>query len=103
MFKKIIKIPNKDSFKELTLYELGLMIEADSSLSKDGNSSFASCALDEFLHFRNFDDSPELQEIQSYILENIYIDIPGSKNKEINTDFLKKYANELKTKNQSAL
>ena len=76
MFEKIIKIPNKESFEDLALYEFGLMIEADSSLSKDGNSSFASCAPDEFLHSRNFSDSPELQRIQSCILENIYLDIP---------------------------
>ena len=96
MFKKIIRIPGKESFEDLSLYEIGLMIESDSSLSKDGNSNFASCTLDEFLHFGNFDNSPKLKKIQSYILENIFLDIPSYKNKQINSEFLKKYAMELK-------
>ena len=77
------------------------MIEADSALSPEGNELFDGCALDEFLHFRTFDASPQLQKIQSYILENIYLELPGSKNKEINTVFLKAYAKELKNKNSA--
>ncbi|MEJ2461057.1 MAG: hypothetical protein P8098_05445 [Candidatus Thiodiazotropha sp.] len=100
-FKKIIKIPNKESFEDLSLYEIGLMIEADSALSPEGNELFDSCALDEFLHFRRFDTSPQLQKIQSYILANIYLEIPGSKNKGINTAFLKAYAKELKNENSA--
>jgi hypothetical protein len=99
MFKNIIKIPNKESFEDLSLYEIGLMIEADSALSKEGSESFDSCALDEFLHFRSFKNHPEMQKIQSHILENIYLEIPGRKNKEINTAFLKAYAKELKNQN----
>lgn len=103
MFEKIIKIPGKESFTDLSLKEVALMIEADSSLSKEGNTSFASCALDEFLHFSNLDGRPDLQEIQSDILRNIYIDIEGSKTKKINAEFLKKYAQELQAKSEGAL
>ena len=103
MFEKIIKIPGKESFKDLSLDEVALMIEADSSLSKDGNSSFASCALDEFLHFSSLEGRPDLQKIQSDILNNIYIDIKGSTTKKINTEFLMEYAKELQAKGESAL
>lgn len=103
MFKRIIKIPGKRSFTDLSLKEVALMILADSSLSKEGNSSFASCALDEFLHFSNLDGRPDLQNIQTTILKNIYIDVAGTKTKEINTEFLKKYANEIQANANNAL
>jgi hypothetical protein len=93
---KIIKIPGKSSFEDLTIQEVGLMIEADPSICEnDGNDYFSSVALDEFLHFRNL-KRPDLVKIRDRILQEIYIDIPGSKNKEINTDFLVKIAQELK-------
>jgi len=79
------------------------MIEADSSLSDDGNESFASCALDEFLHGAILNDRPDLQKIRSEILENIYLDIPNSKNKKINTEYLIEYANKLRNQSEKAL
>ena len=72
------------------------MIEADSSLTEDGNEFFAGCALDEFLHFSNLKENEELQKIQTEILEQIYLDIPGEKNKKINTEFLRQYAEGLR-------
>ena len=71
MFKKIIRIPNKSSFKELSLNDVGLMIEADSSLTDDGNDYFSSVALDEFLHFRGLKGRPDLQTIREKILKKI--------------------------------
>ena len=71
------------------------MIEADSSLSPSGNEYFAGCALDEFLYTTTL-KRPDLVEIQKEILEHIYIDIEGSKNKKINTTFLKEFAEKLK-------
>lgn len=97
MPKRIIKIPNK-SFKDLALSEIALMIEADSSLTEDGNDYFASCALDEFLHSAKLDERADLQEIREDILSKIYLDVPNSKSKQINTKFLIDYANTLRSK-----
>ncbi len=92
---KTIKIPSKSSFEDLTIEEIGLMIEADSSISKNGNESFSSSALDDFLH-NTVLKRTELAELQSSILENIYIDVPGSNSKEINVKYLKALAAKLK-------
>jgi hypothetical protein len=100
--KKIIKIPGK-SFEDLSLLEIALMIEADSSLAEDGNDYFASCALDEFLHCSKLEGRADLQQIRDEILNNIYLDIPDSKSKKINTEFLVQYANDLRSKTESAL
>lgn len=91
---KLIKIPGKNSFEELTIPEVGLMIEADSSLSKNGNEYFSSRALDEFLHGIDLKRS-DLIEVRERILREIYIDNPPSKIKKINTEFLKKISREL--------
>jgi hypothetical protein len=101
MFKKIIRIPGK-SFRDLSKEEVALMIEADSSLTKGGNEYFSDCALDVFLHGTNLDGMAELQKIQSEILENIYLNIPGERHKKINTEFLMQYAEKLKNDPQSA-
>jgi len=101
MFKKIIKIPGK-SFGDLSKEEVALMIEADSSLTKKGNEYFADCALDEFLHSSNLEGNEELQKIRSEILQNIYLDIPGKKQKKINTEFLMQYAKDLRNDVQPA-
>lgn len=90
---KVIKIPGK-SFEDLTLGEVTLMIDADSSLSPNGNEYFSSCALDEFLHNTELERS-DLRELQAEILENIYIDVDGSRNKKINTSYLKKLSSSL--------
>ena len=74
------------------------MIEADSSLANDGNEYFSPIALDEFLHFRDLKDRPDLQSIRKHILENIYIDVDGNHRKKINVNFLMEYANELRNK-----
>lgn len=92
---KVIKIPNK-GFDDLSAKEVGLMIEADSSISPGGNDFFASCALDEFLHNAEL-IRPDLKKIQNEILENIYIDVHGTINKKINTEFLKEMARKLKS------
>ena len=90
----VIKIIGK-TFEDLTLEEVGLMIDADSSLSSDGNQYFSSCALDEFLHNTELKRG-DLRELKEEILRNIYIDIEGSKRKEINTSYLKKLSASLK-------
>ena len=100
--KEIIKIPGK-SFKDLSLTEVVLMIEADSSLAKDGNAYFANCALDEFLHCSNLEGRMDLQQIRDDVLSNIYLDIPGSKSKKVNTKYLTQYAKMLRSKTESAL
>ena len=48
-FIRIIKIENK-TFEDLTLAEIALMIDADTSISPHGNDYFSSSALDIFLH-----------------------------------------------------
>lgn len=96
LFRKhdVIKIPGK-SFEDLSMEEVGWMIEADSSLSPNGNEFFSSCALDEFLH--NIEPKrADLKNIQQKILNNIYINIEGSKDKRINTEFLTQFALQLK-------
>ena len=93
-FRKTIKIPEK-SFNDLSLYEVALMIEADSSLSEDGNEYFDSSALDVFLH-NSSGLRPDLEKIRNELLSEIYISVPGHKNKIINTDFLINYAKLLK-------
>ena len=96
--KKIIKIPGKSWFDKLTIEEVALMIEADSSLLPEGSDLFDSCALDEFLHCGTLKGREDLEKIREHILENIYLDNPNSSWKKINTDFLKQYAIELRTK-----
>lgn len=103
MFKKIIKIPGKISFKELSISEIALMIEADSALGGGGNESFDSCALDEFLYCEDLSERPDLQKIRDHIAENIYLDVPGSKVKKINAMFLSRYALELRSESDGAL
>lgn len=96
MFERIIKIPGK-SFNDLSLLDVVRLIEADSSLSPGGNEFFSSSALDEFLYCSELTKEPLIQ-IREDILKNIYIEVPGRKEKEINTAFLKQYAEELKGK-----
>lgn len=84
--RTLIKIPGK-GFDDLTMLDVAKMVEADSSLSPDGNDSFDSSALDEFLHSAKL-TNPGLIAIRDEILENIYIDRPNSKNKEINKQYL---------------
>jgi len=93
MFERIIKISGK-SFNDLDHEEIASMIEADSSLSPEGNEYFSSCALDEFLHNADL-RRPDLIELRDEILKNIYIDVEGSRAKEINTEYLKKVAADL--------
>ncbi len=86
MIEKIIKIPGK-SFEDLDAKEIALMIEADSSLSPNGNTYFASCALDEFVHFADLQRN-DLKRLQKLIRENLYVDVPGKKEKKIDSGFL---------------
>ncbi len=96
----IIKIPGKISFDDLSLKEISLMIEADSSISPDGNDFFSSNALDEFLHNTSLSRS-DLKAIQQDILANIYISIEGSKNKKINIKYLLDLSKKLNQKQTS--
>ena len=94
MFKRIVKIPKK-SFEDLTLPEVASMVEADSAFGPNGNRDFDACALDEFLHcFKPKRD--DLKEIQSRILANIYLDRPGSEQKDINREYLEATARKLR-------
>lgn len=92
---EVIKIPDK-TFNDLSLYEVSLMIDADSTISPSGNEFFASCALDEFLHFTEL-TSNNLKIIRNDILKNLYIDIKDSKIKKINIEYLKILSIKLKT------
>lgn len=91
----IIKIPGKTSFDDLSLKEIGLMIDADSSLSPEGNDFFSSSALDEFLHSAILKRA-DLKAIQKKVLDNIYLGVAGSKVKKINTEYLQKLSAELR-------
>ena len=102
-FEKIIRIPGKSSFSELSILEVALMIEADSAISPEGNEAFNSCALDEFLYCGKFDNRPDLEQIRADILENIYIHVKGRSDKEINTEYLLEYANKLRNQNEDAI
>jgi hypothetical protein len=97
LFKRynLVKIPGKSSFEDITTREVGLMIEADSSISENGNEYFSSRALDEFLHGSTL-KRPDLINIREQILKDIYIDVPESKTKNINTEFLKLFARDLR-------
>ena len=95
--EEIIKVQGKSKFDELSLSEVGLMIDADSSISKDGNEFFASCAFDEFLHGATI-DREDLLEIREHILNNIYLDQDGSSEKQINVEFLKTFSRDLQAK-----
>jgi hypothetical protein len=103
MFRKLIKIPGKASFRDLTVSEVALMIEADSSLQRERSEHFDSCALDEFIHCSNLSGRPDLEEIRDHIAQNIYIDVPGSTTKEINVEFLVRYAGNLRSRGDHAL
>lgn len=93
----VIKIPGK-TFEDLSVKELALMIEADSSISPEGNEYFASCALDEFLHNTKL-ERKDLRKLQEEILRYIYIDIEGSREKKINTEYLILLASKLRVSN----
>lgn len=90
-FYRLIKISGKSSFEELSLPEVGLMIAADSSISENGNESFSSRALDEFLHSADL-KRQDLIEVRDRILREIYCD---GNPKRINTKFLRKISREL--------
>ena len=92
----IIKIPGKQ-FDDLTLREVAKMIEADSAISPEGNDYFSGDALDVFLHNAEI-TRPDLIHLRDKILENIYIDVDGSKVKEINTEYLTKLAADLESR-----
>lgn len=96
-FGNIIKIKNKKEFDDLTIYEIALMIDADSSLSPEGNDFFSSNALDEFIHNSSL-KRDDLNFIKKCLSENIYLDIDGKNYKKINVDFLKRFSKELKSK-----
>ncbi len=91
--ERIIKIKGK-SFEDLTAAEVAKMIMADSAISPNGSELFSSAALDEFLHY-DVAYRPELEKIRNDILDEIYIEIPGKKEKEINVEFLKRYSENL--------
>lgn len=91
---KIIKVPRK-SFDDLSLREVALMIEANSSISPDGNEYFAACALDDFLHEVEL-KREDLNFIKDIILKSIYIDMDGSKNKKVDSEFLLLFASKFK-------
>ncbi len=97
---KVIKIPGK-TFDDLSWDEVALMIEADSSLSPEGNAYFSSEALDEFLHNARL-KRHDLRDLRDKILRNLYIDIKGTKTKEINTDYLKSLAERLRQNAESS-
>ena len=95
---KVIKIPGK-TFDDLSWQEVALMIEADSSISPEGNEYFSSEALDEFLHNARL-ERHDLQELRDEILRHIYIDVEGTRRKAINVDYLKSLASSLRAKSQ---
>ncbi len=99
--KEIIKIPGK-TFDNLSAREVALMIEADSSLSEDGNEFFSSCALDEFLYGAEL-ERKDLCELRDEILQNIYVNVEGQKYKDINTDYLKKLCDKLNKPGQTTI
>ncbi|MCF6325336.1 MAG: hypothetical protein L3J89_13625 [Gammaproteobacteria bacterium] len=90
----IIKIQGKN-FEDLSLSEIGLMIDADSSLSPNGNEFFSSCALDVFLH-NTVLECPDLKTLQKGILDNIYLNVQGEKSKRINTEYLRQLSIDLR-------
>ncbi len=96
----VIKIPGK-KFEDLTLEEVALMIEADSSISPNGNVYFASCALDEFLHNTKL-KRKDLRKLQEEILKHIYIELPGLDEKKINTDYLMAMVSRLRAAHKNA-
>lgn len=90
-----IRLDGDRSYEDLTFAEIALMIEADSSISPEGNESFHPAALDDFLH--GFEPKrSETAEIQRRLLDNIYTDRPGTKTKSINTAYLIEAAAKLK-------
>jgi hypothetical protein len=95
MLHNVIRIRGK-TFDDLNTEEVALMIEADSSLTRDGNESFAACALDEFLYSKQV-TRPDLLALRERILANIYIERPGTAIKEINRGFLARVAAELRS------
>jgi len=96
----VIKIPGK-TFEDLSLEEVALMIEADSSISPNGNNYFASCALDEFLHNTKL-KRKDLRKLQEEILKHIYIELPGLDRKKINTDYLMAMVSRLRAAHKNA-
>lgn len=93
-FRRIIRIPGK-TFNDLSLAEVASMIEADSSMSPEGNEQFDSSALDVFLHNANLSRC-DLLTVREELLAMIYVSIPGSDCREVDVEFLRHYSARLR-------
>mgnify|MGYP000878662199 CR=1 FL=1 len=89
--KKIIKIPGKSEFDQLTWEEFGLMIDA----FLDGeNDAFVSEALSEFTAWgvRN----PVLRDLRRHIIDNMLLPADGDAIPPVNEKWLRALSAKLK-------
>jgi len=93
LFKEAIRIPGRD-FDDLNAHEVCRMIEADSSMSPEGNESFDPSALDIFLYNARL-THPRLMAVREEILRGIYKAAPGTRVLAVDTDFLKEVASRI--------
>lgn len=91
MISKIIKIPNKSGFDQLTWEEFGLMIDA----FLDGeNDAFVSDALSEFTAWKV--RSPVLQDLRQDIIDNMLLPAEGDAIPPVNEVWLRALSAKLK-------
>jgi hypothetical protein len=90
-FSKIIKIPGKSNFDELSIHEVGLLID---SFFCDGNEEFDALAFNEFLHAKLRNE--RLKRIQRDLNENAFIDSDDDEWPKINENYLRQLARTLK-------
>lgn len=92
MFSKLIKIPGKLWFDDLTPEEIGLMID---SFLNDGNEYFDALAFNDFLHAKLNNNT--LIEIKQELNENAFLDNPNGW-PSINTKYLMTLSKKLKSR-----
>lgn len=90
-FSKIIKIPGKDNFDQLTRPEVALMIEA---FLDDGNESFDRLAFNDFLHAELENDN--LKGLQADLKQNAFLPTKDDEWPAINYSYLRELSDNLR-------
>lgn len=90
---RLIKIPGKNRFNQLTCKEIAFMIDA---FLNGNNDYFDKLAFNDFLHAKLKNES--LQQIQGDLIKNAFLKSEGNDWPKINEEYLIKYMKELQHK-----
>ena len=90
-FSKLIKIPGKTSFDQLTKPEVGLMIEA---FLQEGNEYFDPLAFNDFLHASLLNE--QLKQLQEELNRCAFLPSGGDDWPRVDYDYLKRLVEDLR-------